>query len=85
MDWKTYYQERHLTADEAVKHIKSGNRVLVGHACGEPSFLLDTMIGHKEDYENVEIVHMVAMGKCEYCQPGMEKHFHHNAYEKVIA
>ncbi len=80
MDWKTYYQERHLTADEAVKHIKSGNRVLVGHACGEPSFLLDTMIGHKEDYENVEIVHMVAMGKCEYCQPGMEKHFHHNAY-----
>ena len=54
MDWKTYYQERHLTADEAVKHIKSGNRVLVGHACGEPSFLLDTMIGHKEDYENVE-------------------------------
>ena len=34
MDWKTYYQERHLTADEAVKHIKSGNRVLVGHACG---------------------------------------------------
>ena len=49
MDWKTYYQERHLTADEAVKHIKSGNRVLVGHACGEPSFLLDTMIGHKED------------------------------------
>ena len=25
MDWKTYYQERHLTADEAVKHIKSGN------------------------------------------------------------
>ena len=29
MDWKTYYQERHLTADEAVKHIKSGNRVLV--------------------------------------------------------
>ena len=80
MDWKTYYQERHLTADEAVKHIKSGNRVLVGHACGEPSFLLDTMIGHKEDYENVEIVHMVAMGKCEYCQLGMEKHFHHNAY-----
>lgn len=55
MDWKTYYQERHLTADEAVKHIKSGNRVLVGHACGEPSFLLDTMIGHKEDYENVEL------------------------------
>lgn len=29
--------------------------------------------------ENVEIVHMVAMGTAPYCQPGMEKHFRHNA------
>ena len=68
-----------MTADEAVSKIKSGDRVVTGHACGEPSFLVDTMVAHAEDYENVEIVHMVAMGKCAYAQPGMEKHFRHNA------
>lgn len=80
MSWHTYYEERKLSADEAVRHIKSGARVIVGHACGEPSHLVDALVAHAEDYENVEIVHMVAMGKCEYCQPGMEKHFRHNAY-----
>ena len=80
MDWKTYYQERKICAEEAVKFIRSGDRVVVGHACGEPSYLLSTMVANASRYENVEIVHMVAMGDCEYCQPGMEKHFRHNAY-----
>ncbi len=80
MSWLSYYQERKITADEAIQNIKSGDRVVVGHACGEPSHLIDALVAHAADYENVEIVHMVAMGKCEYCQPGMEKHFRHNAY-----
>ena len=32
--------------------------------------------------ENVEIVHMVAMGKAPYCQPGMEKHKKYACYSK---
>lgn len=68
-----------MSAEEAVKHIKSGDRVVVGHACGEPSALLDAMVANKEQYENVELVHMVAMGKAEYCLPENAKHFRHNA------
>ena len=37
MSWKDIYQSRLTTADDAVTHIKSGDRVIVGHACGEPS------------------------------------------------
>ncbi len=80
MNWKTYYAERTVSAGRAVGSIKSGDRVVVSHACGEPSYLLDAMVAHAEDYENVEIVHMVAMGACAYCAPGMEKHFRHNAF-----
>ena len=79
MDWKTYYQSHTVSADEAISHIHSGDRVVSGHACGEPSFLVDTMVAHAEDFKNVEIVHMVAMGQCAYAQPGMEEHFRHNA------
>ena len=42
-DWKKYYQEHLTTAAEAVKHIKSGNRVVFAHACGEPSHLVNAM------------------------------------------
>lgn len=79
MEWKKEYEKRKVSAEEAVKHIKSGDRVVIGHAVGEPSFLVEAMVANASSYENVEIVHMVAMGKCEYAQPGMEKHFRHNA------
>jgi len=78
MDWKTIYKERLTTAAEAVKRIKSGNRVVVGHAVGEPSHVIDVMVENKSAYKDVEIVHMVAMGKAAYAQPGMEPHFRHN-------
>lgn len=79
MDFLKLYNEKKITAQEAVKKIKSNDRVVVGHACGEPAHLLNAMIENKDSYENVEIVHMVAMGKAKYCEEGMEKHFRHNA------
>lgn len=80
MSWKEVYAGRICTADEAVGHIKSGDRVVVAHACAEPVVLTDAMVENAEKYgyENVEVVHMVAMGKAGYCAEGMEKHFRHN-------
>lgn len=79
MSWQNDYQNKLTTAEKAVDFIKSGERLVIGHACGEPSYLVETMVSKAEQYENVEIVHMVAMGKAGYAQPGMEKHFRHNA------
>ena len=78
-NWRDIYKERLTTAPEAVKHIKSGNRVLMGHAVGEASHIIAAMMDNKEAYRDVEVVHMVAMGKCEYAKPGMEPYFRHNA------
>ncbi|MGI6169782.1 MAG: acetyl-CoA hydrolase/transferase family protein [Christensenellales bacterium] len=79
MNWQQYYKERLLTAQEAVTKVKSGDRVVIGHACGEPTALVDAMIANKDAYENVEIVHLVGMGKSDYTKPGMEKHFRLNS------
>lgn len=76
---ETLYQSKLRTADQAVSLIQSGDRVVVGHACGEPSYLIDTLISQAERLENVEIVHMVAMGQAAYCAPEMASHFRHNA------
>ncbi len=79
MSFEELYQSKKMDADQALNLICSGDRVVVGHACGEPSYLLDVLVKKAGQYENVEIVHMVAMGRAGYCAPGMEKHFRHNS------
>lgn len=64
---------------EAISHIKSGDRVVVGHCAGEPTVLLEELVKQKDRLQNVEIVHMVPMGKCEYCNDALIGHFRHNA------
>lgn len=53
--------------------------LFLGHACGEPQYLVDTMVDNCERFHDVEIVHMVPMGKCRYTEPEMKNHFIHNA------
>lgn len=81
MNWKEIYADRICTADAAVAHIQSGDRVVVAHASGEPKLLTDAMVANadKYGYKDVEIVHMVAMGNAGYCTPDMQEHFRHNA------
>ncbi len=80
MDWKKTYADRICTADEAVSHIKSGDRVVVTHACGEPVILTDAMVANADryGYKDVEVAHMVCMGNAGYCAPDMAEHFRHN-------
>ena len=46
MEWNTLYMQRFVTAEEAVNRIKSGDRVVIGHACGEPTYLIDAMVSN---------------------------------------
>jgi len=66
VDWKKIYNERLSTAEQAVTYIKSGDKVCVSHAVGEPSHLIDALVENREVYNNVFITHMVPMDKCEY-------------------
>ena len=79
MHWKDQYKSKLTTPEEAVTHIKSGDRVVVGHASGSPELLLKALVDNKEAYRDVEIVHMVAMGASEYCLPENSAHFVHNS------
>ena len=69
------YKSKLVTASEAVTNIKSGDRVVTGHAVGEPIALVEAMVANKEYYRDVEVVHMVAMGKGDYAKEGMEPYF----------
>ena len=78
MNWKSNYVGKIKTADEAVKLIKSGHRVMIGHACGEPSLLVEAMVRRAPELRNVELFHMVCMGKGEYCKEEYKENFYYN-------
>lgn len=77
LQWQDYYRSRTCTPQEAVKSIKSGDTVVVAHACGEPLSLTRAMSEHYAELHDVKVVHRVGMGECLYAQPGMEEHFRH--------
>ena len=79
MSWKNLYESKKVTLDEAINTINSGDRVVVGHAAGEPFHFTENLSRQKDRLKDVEIVHMVALGKSEYCKDGMDCHFRHNS------
>ena len=78
-NWRDLYHNKIVSAAQAVQHIKSDDRVVIGHACGEPPTLVEALVARASELSNVEIVHMVAMGPAKFAQPEMEKSFRHNA------
>ncbi|MFX1304017.1 MAG: acetyl-CoA hydrolase/transferase family protein [Promethearchaeota archaeon] len=78
-DWEEEYKKKVTSIENAIQHIKSGNRVVIGHAAGDPIMLVDELVNQKDRLQNVEIVHMVPLRECKYCLPEMEKHFRHNS------
>jgi len=79
MNWREKYKDKIVTAAEAVKSIKSNDRVVIAHGCGEALTLTRAMVDRASELENVEVVHMLVLGEGAYTRPGMEKSFHHNA------
>jgi 4-hydroxybutyrate CoA-transferase len=80
MQWKEQYEKRLCTFEEAVKQVKSGDRIALGSACGTPEDLIDAMLERADELENVELVAMVSTGKSAYAQPQYAGSFRHNSF-----
>jgi acetyl-CoA hydrolase len=74
------YKQKIVTADEAVKAIKSGDKVLAHSNCAFPNVLIEALVKRKDELNDVQIIHALAVGDDSYLKPGYEKHFRHNAF-----
>jgi len=79
MNWLERYKSKLRSAYDAVKVITSGQRVYVHPGCALPTVLVDAMSIRYQELENVEVIHLLTVGKTRYSQPEMEGHFRHNA------
>jgi 4-hydroxybutyrate CoA-transferase len=76
--WRTTYSHKLVSAQQALQSVRSGDRVVLGHACSEPPALVRALVARALELRNVEIVHMVNMGPADFAKPGMEHSFRFN-------
>lgn len=92
MSWTEAYQKKVVTAAEAVKAVKSGDRIFLTGNCSVPKTILAALVDRAHELENVEINQALTIGSADYVSPEMEGHLRvntmfisHNTREAVQA
>jgi len=80
VNWINQYERKRTTVEEAVKVIKSGDRVYIHPGCCTPEYLVEAMVARKNELRDVEVCHILTQGKAGYTEPGCESHFRHRSF-----
>ncbi len=78
MDWTSIYQSRVTTAAEAVRAIKSNQRIFLTGNVSVPQKCLAALVDYAPNLENVEICQALTIGPADYVKPEMEGHLRVN-------
>jgi 4-hydroxybutyrate CoA-transferase len=79
MDWTSLYQSRVVSAQEAVKVIKSGNRIFLTGNVSVPQILLAALVDYAPSLKDVEICQALTVGPADYVNPKMDGHLRVNS------
>src|SRR5690349_11033817 len=77
--WPAPWRHKLTSADDALKAIRSGQRVYIGGGCGEPLVLAQGLVGRAAELSNVEIIHVLTAGHAAYAAPALAAAFRVNA------
>ena len=71
---------KYVTAEDAVKVVKSNDRVYVQAAAAAPSVLTNALTERASELRNVEICHLHTEGPALYANPELSESFHVNSF-----
>src|SRR6478609_2990259 len=71
---------KYITAEEAVKLVKSGDRVYLQAAAAAPTVLTNALTERASELKNVEICHLHTEGEAPYANPELVESFHVNSF-----
>ena len=81
MNWKDRFSGRLLSADEAVRQIRSGDTISIAHVGSEPYALVDALARNADALTDVDMHFMLSLRKEEpHIAKGMEKHLRFFGY-----
>ena len=78
--WRERYADKIVSAAQAVRKIRPGDRVFIGSACGEPQHLVRSMAEAGDHFADTEVVHVLTLGVAPYAQPRYAANFRPNAF-----
>ena len=80
LSWQEKYKSKVLSSDDALNVVKSGDKIVIQPGCAAPMELIRALVRKKDDLMDVELYHILIVGKLPYLEEGMEKHFQHQAF-----
>ncbi len=78
--YKILVMSKYVTAAEAVKVVKSGDRVYVQAAAAAPTVLTKALAERASELRNVEVCHLHTEGEAPYANPALTESFHVNSF-----
>jgi acyl-CoA hydrolase len=78
--WKEEYADKICTAQEAIRAIPRGRRILIGSGAAGPTQLVSAMVEQGHHLADNEIFHLLTLGPAPYVRPGLESRFRHTAF-----
>jgi len=78
MSWTDQYKQKVVTAAEAVKAVKSGDRIFLTGNCSVPNKILSALVDRAAELKDVEINQALTVGSADYVSPEMEGHIRVN-------
>ncbi|GAB4503454.1 MAG: acetyl-CoA hydrolase/transferase C-terminal domain-containing protein [Anaerolineales bacterium] len=79
MDWTSIYQSRVTPPEEAVKAIRSGQRIFLTGNVSVPQKILAALVDYAPNLENVEICQALTVGPADYVSDAMQGHLRVNS------
>jgi acyl-CoA hydrolase len=79
-DWQKRYADKVVTAEQAIRSIPPGSRILIGSGAAEPVTLVRAMVEKGEHLAGNEVVHLLTLGPAPYVEPEHAKRFRHTAF-----
>ena len=72
------YSQKVVSAEEALRNIKNGSKIILAHAAAEPVYLVNKLVELKDEFKDIELSNVVSLADCAYTQKDMEGHFRGN-------
>lgn len=73
MDWQSTYKSKLTTASEAIAAtVRSESRVFLTGNCSVPRELVDALVAHAPNVENVEVAQALTVGAAPWCDDDLE-------------
>ncbi|MBS1160596.1 MAG: Acetyl-CoA hydrolase/transferase [Proteobacteria bacterium] len=80
MSVQAQYQEKRMSANDAIRVVKNGDTIVVPTAVGEPPALLIALSEARREFREVTVSQILPVRKYGYFDPETVEHIRHTAY-----